>query len=108
MSSITPDLAEAFSAARTLDCPLCPAVAGDGCIYSTALVSMPVVPGTQGRKVLVPRAVQLVLARQVNGQQQARVGARGDSFRDELVFALMTVPPHPPGVAARDSPGRPL
>ena len=49
MSSITTDLAEAFGAARALDCPLCPALAGDECIYSTAPVSMPVVPGTPVR-----------------------------------------------------------
>lgn len=45
MSSITPDLAAAISAARALDCPLCPPLAGDECVYSTAPVSVPVVPG---------------------------------------------------------------
>jgi hypothetical protein len=62
MSSITPDLAAAFGAARLLDCPLCPALAGDECIYSTAPVSVPVVPGTAVRPVRGYHAGRLALA----------------------------------------------
>jgi hypothetical protein len=50
MPFITPDLA-ALRAARALDCPVCPALAGEECVYSTAPVAVPVVRGTQVRPV---------------------------------------------------------
>lgn len=51
-----------FGAARALDCPACPALAGDECVYSTAPVSVPVVPGTAVRPVRGYHAGRLALA----------------------------------------------
>ncbi|MGH3403815.1 MAG: hypothetical protein ACRDRJ_15150 [Streptosporangiaceae bacterium] len=62
MPSITSDLAAAISAARALDCPVCPALAGDECVYSTAPVSVPVAPGTPMRPVRGYHAGRLALA----------------------------------------------
>jgi hypothetical protein len=68
MPSITPDLAAAFGAARALDCPLCTALAGDECVYTTAVVSLPVIPGTPVRPVC--------------GYHAARLGAAGADIVD--------------------------
>jgi hypothetical protein len=54
--------ANVFSAARALDCPVCPALAGDECVYSTAPVSLPVVPGTPVRPVRGYHAARLSAA----------------------------------------------
>lgn len=59
MPSITPDLTTAFGAARTLNCPACAALAGDECVYSTAPLSVPVVPGTPVRSVRGYHAARL-------------------------------------------------
>lgn len=57
-----------FEAARALDCPVCPALAGDECVYSTAPVSLPVLPGTPMRPV--------------RGYHAARVDAAGAGVAD--------------------------
>ena len=62
MPSITPDLAAAIGAARALDCPACPALAGDECVYSTAPVAVPVTAGTPVRPVRGYHAGRLALA----------------------------------------------
>ena len=62
MPSITPDLAAAIGAARALDCPACPALASDECIYSTAPVLVPVIPGTAVRPVRGYHAGRIALA----------------------------------------------
>jgi len=52
----------AFNAARALDCPVCCALAGDECVFTTAPVSVPVVPGTSVRPVRGYHAARLDMA----------------------------------------------
>jgi hypothetical protein len=49
----------AFAAARALDCPVCTALIGDECVFTTAPVSVPVVPGTDVRPVRGYHAARL-------------------------------------------------
>lgn len=49
--SINPSASDAFRAARAVDCPVCIALRGEECAYTTAPVSVPVVAGTDVRPV---------------------------------------------------------
>jgi hypothetical protein len=68
--SINPNASDAFHAARALDCPVCMALRGEECAYTTAPVSVPVVAGTD--------------VRPVHGYHAARLDAAGSDVAGAL------------------------